>query len=99
MDLLCEGSSPPKRTEYNADTSTGLIECDIAQENWFQEVYGSPGEGKLNDKDEFTQLNVIEYDIEFAMEEAFKRIKSRSPDTNLIFTTNAKSLESEFLKE
>ncbi|CAJ1964213.1 unnamed protein product [Cylindrotheca closterium] len=95
MDLLWDGTTPPKLAEYNADTPTVLIESAIAQENWFQEVYGSPGEGKLNDKNDFTQFNVIK----FAMEEAFERIKRKNPGASIIFTTNAKSPESEFLEE
>ena len=95
MDLLWDGSTPPKLAEYNADTPTVLIESSVAQENWFQEVYGSPGEGKLNNKNEFTQFNAIKS----AMEEAFKRIKRKSPKASIIFTTNGRSVESEFLEE
>lgn len=34
MDLVYDGTSPPKLLEYNADTATSLIESSLAQWNW-----------------------------------------------------------------
>ena len=100
LDLLWDGTNPPKLAEYNADTPTVLIESSVAQEDWFRDVYGKKGEGeqekkRLNNLGEFSQFNVISS----AMEEAFRRFKQQNPNASIIFTTNRPSAESDFLEE
>jgi hypothetical protein len=95
LDLLWDGTHPPKLAEYNADTPTVLIKSAIAQEDWFRHVYGEKGEGKKNNDGKFSQFNVIAS----AMEEGFRRMKRKNPDSTLLLTTNRPSAERAFLEE
>ncbi|RAO78024.1 glutathionylspermidine synthase family protein [Dyella jiangningensis] len=38
MDLVYDGSAPPRLLEYNADTPTALFEASVAQWYWLQDV-------------------------------------------------------------
>ncbi|AIF48310.1 glutathionylspermidine synthase family protein [Dyella japonica] len=38
MDLSCDGASPPRLLEYNADTPTALFEASVAQWYWLQDT-------------------------------------------------------------
>ncbi|MFC4526864.1 glutathionylspermidine synthase family protein [Dyella halodurans] len=38
MDLVYDGSAPPRLLEYNADTPTSLFEASVAQWYWLQDV-------------------------------------------------------------
>lgn len=39
FDLACNGITPPKLLEYNADTPTALVEAAVAQWFWLQELH------------------------------------------------------------
>lgn len=46
FDLACDGVSPPKLLEYNADTPTALLEAAVTQWYWLQDVF--PGASQCN---------------------------------------------------
>ena len=39
FDLACDGMTPPKLLEYNADTPTALLEASVAQWFWLQDTH------------------------------------------------------------
>ena len=46
FDLACDGTSPPKLLEYNADTPTSLLESAVCQWHWMADV--RPGTDQFN---------------------------------------------------
>jgi glutathionylspermidine synthase len=50
FDLACDGHSPPKLLEYNADTPTGLLEAAVIQWDWLED--SEPGGDQFNSIDE-----------------------------------------------